>query len=192
MDLLSDSNLFSLTQLLVKQKIKDTLSRKLDELKVQIGKVLTDEEIAIAGFNLARVIDQLGQTQMEINLRVFPMKKGRSKKETHSDVRCMARIGLGTQCTRSRGTESDFCKSHAVVLPYGRFDGPLEQKTIKPMASHAQKHKLEDLDIDSYVQASIVQIDDDCLIQDEYGMLYRNDQSNQIIGRATDGGIEWY
>lgn len=204
MDLLSNSDLFSKIQVLIEQKIKDTINRKLDELKIQISKLLTDEEIRKVGMNLSKLIDEVGQTQLSalnVNLRVFPIRKNRLKKEIDEEVRCMARIGLGSQCTRSRGEHNQYCKSHATFLPYGRIDGPLEQKAIKPLGkkrgrrftkSASKNYQLEDLDLDCYVQASIVQIDGMFLIQDEHGMLYRHDQTNQIIGRATDDGIEWY
>ena len=112
----------------------------------------------------------------------------------------MARIGLGTQCTRSKmsDVESDYCKSHKLSLPYGRIDGPIVQKTTKMAQRRGRKQKakmtyeLEDLDISKYIQATVINIDDNMLIQDENGLLYTYDTVNQIIGRVIDDKIVWY
>lgn len=188
---LSQTILFQQTETLLEQRINEILKRKVEELKQQLCAILPDVP------NVSEIVDSCWQP-VTINLCVHPVRKGRAKREVEITDRCLARIGLGSQCTRSRMANSEFCKSHNLCLPYGRVDGPLEGKAIKMGKKRGRKvqsnaeFSLEDLDLSKYVQATITCIDGIILMQDEFGLLYRHDTTNQIIGRATDEGIEWY
>lgn len=192
--MLTDTSLYIATQALLENKINDTIKSYVDELKRSIVEVLTDEEQR--KINVPEYIDNLWKP-VSINLSLNQIRKNRSKKELEEETRCVARIGLGTQCTRSK-ISGDYCKSHNIALPYGRIDGPLEGKAIKIPKRRGRKARdpknftLSDIDLTKYVQATIINIEGDVLIQDEHGMLYKHDASNQIIGRTTDSGIEWY
>lgn len=188
---LSQTVLFQHTEMLLNQRINEILKRKVEELNQQLYAILPDVE------NITELVDSCWRP-ISINLCVHPVRKGRVKREVDETDRCMARIGLGSQCTRSRVPDSEYCKSHNICLPYGCVDGPLEGKAIKLGKRRGRKiqsdkeFSLEDLDLSKYVQATITCIDGIVLMQDEFGLLYRHDTTNQIIGRATDDGIEWY
>src|SRR5688572_18796155 len=67
----------------------------------------------------------------EINLLTYNIKRKHIKKQIDDSIRCMARISSGLQCSRSRYTDTVFCKSHNAGLPYGRIDDPFSDKTKK-------------------------------------------------------------
>jgi len=192
---LSQTDFFQKTQSILELHINDTVDRKLSEFKTQLILSLSEDELK--SIDLSDVISSC-YYPVHINLCLNNIRKHRVKKSISEDDRCMARIGLGTQCTRSHNENSEYCKSHNVSLPYGRIDGPVEGKSIKIIKkrgrrTHSDKvYTLDDLDLDKYVQATITCINNIVLIQDEFGVLYNNDNTNQIIGIVTDEGVTWY
>ena len=59
----------------------------------------------------------------------FGIKK-RNRRKLPGDLQCMGRKLDGKQCTRGKRDTSDFCKSHANKLPFGRFDEPFKGKEL--------------------------------------------------------------
>lgn len=123
-----------------------------------------------------------------ITLRLSLLRRSRTKKETSPDHRCLARIGLGMQCSRSHLEESDYCKSHQVSLPYGRIDRPDTEHRVR--RGKPDSHQISDLDMDKYVQAILIDIESNPYYMDQNGILYYPD-NNEIAGIVTDA-VEWY
>ena len=189
------TNFYETTKKLVEQRVNSIVLRKLNEFIINLSKVLSEEEVRKA--NLIQIIEDIKVNRIYINLCTYQIKKPRQKRDVAPDLRCLARTGLSTQCTRSRVEGTEFCKSHSAVLPYGKIDEPVPIKTKIGQrrgrkARKNKKYELEDLDISRYIQASIINIDGNVFIQDENGILYEYNTDNLIIGRVTDSKIIWY
>lgn len=195
---IEDTHFFESVQTILQDRINEAVERKLESFKIQLSNVLTSEELEY--INVNKIVDST-KTRTEINLRPCHVKKDRTKKDISDNKRCIARIGSGGQCTRSKLDEVDFCKSHQKKLPYGRIDGPLDENFTKltvPSSRGRRKkqtnktYTLEDLDISKYLQAIVITIEGKLYLHDEHGMLYNYDDKVQIIGRVTEERIEWY
>ena len=194
---IEDTHFFGSVQTILQERINDAVKRKLENFKIQLSNVLTNKELEY--INVNRIVDST-KTYIEINLRPCHVKKDRTKKVISEDKRCMARIGSGGQCTRSKLDDIDFCKSHQKKLPYGHIDGPLDENFTKLTVPSSRgrnkplgkKYTLDDLDINKYLQAIVITIDGKLYLHDEHGMLYNYDDKVQIIGRVTEDRIEWY
>jgi len=195
---LKDTDFFKSVKNLLQLRINQNIERKIADLIIQISKVLTDRELG--RINLSELEELAKRNKfVRINLCTYQLKKPRTKKMIQQEKRCMARIGLGSQCTRSKTINSDYCQSHTKSLPYGRIDGPVTENfkltQRRGRKSNTKKaYSLEELQphLSKYIQATIINIDDNVLIQDENGLLYTYDSENRIIGRIIDDKIVWY
>lgn len=194
---LEDTTFYQQSRDLFQQRMNQTVVRHLQVLQQQLESLLSPEEQAQVR------LDQIFKRYREpitVNLVVYQLKKSRQRKTIDVDNQCMARVASGRQCMRSRADGLEFCKSHSNALPYGRIDGPLVDKAIKMGRKRGRKaltepkpdYSLEDLPLDKYIQANIVTVDQQALLQDELGFLYTYDENVTIVGRATDTGIDWY
>lgn len=191
---IQETNFFKAVKTQLEQKLNATLLRKLEEFKIQLLTVLTPEEKA--RIDITELFSQVS-FPIRVNLCTYQVKKNRQRNKVSDDHRCLARIGLGKQCSRSRIKNCDYCKSHSLSLPYGRIDGPLEGKLLEIGKKKGRKPKekeftLDDLDLSKYIQAMMITIDGATLVQDENGVLYTYDAENKIVGRAMEDEIEWY
>ncbi len=182
--------------LIIDQLLKDAanskLRKKLDKLREVLTETL-DEEYHEEVF---RLLDDQSY-DIRTTLQLGPVRKSRTKKELEPEIRCMARIGLGTQCSRSRTDDMDYCKSHMLSLPYGRIDMPeeLEKKITKRRGRRCKAEKecsIEDLDMGKYVQAILITIDGGPYLLDQNNVLYHFNTNNEIAGTIVGDQIEWY
>jgi len=113
-------------------------------------------------------------------------------------LRCLARIANGEQCRRTRPSQEELCSCHRKHCPYGRINGPLQGKFISiprkrgPKIRNVKEYKLEELDQGLYQQTDVIKIDTDLYLIDQYGLLFKNDSSCEIVGKRMGDEIHWY
>lgn len=168
------------------------LQKKLDKLETILHERLGDKYQDL-------VTECINRQRYDVRtvLKLTASRKTRIKREIDPDTRCMARIGLGSQCSRSRINNSNFCKSHHISRRYGRIDVPEgpEKKIAKRRgrrSKHEKDYTIEDLDINRYVQAILVNINDEPYLIDQNNILYQFNSVNEIVGFVVDDKVEWY
>ena len=124
-------------------------------------------------------------------------KKPRVKKDILLQKRCVAKIGLGSQCSRSLVEGNDYCHSHMVALPYGRIDHSevSETKMMKKRGrrgKNTKEYTVEDLDLTKYVQSILVKIDETPYLLDQHNVLFHYNTDNEIVGYIKDEKVHWY
>jgi hypothetical protein len=175
-------------------KLQDKLSNLEDLLKIDYD-----------GPHLETMLKLLQDQKYEIRtvLKLVSARKTRTKKDINPETRCMARIGLGTQCSRSHMNDSKYCKSHILSLPYGNIHDPeIETKIVKKRGRQSKVDKeytVDELDMNKYVQALLIVIEDKPYLLDQNNILYQHDTNNVIVGRLVDDDscignvrVEWY
>ena len=183
---------FDAVDTLLNSAINSKLEKKLDKLEKQLLQALEPEYFA-----LVKQIMSDNTYNIRTTLKINTVRKTRSKKDILPNTRCMARIGLGTQCSRSKMHNSDYCKSHYISLPYGRIDSTesIEKKVAKKRGRRCKtdkQYKVEDLDMDKYVQAILIKINDESYLLDQNNVLYKFNTNNEIVGTLVDDQVEWY
>lgn len=168
------------------------LNKKLDKLRGMLLENL-DEQF----HEEARAVLELNQYEIRTVLKLTSSRKSRTKREIDPTTRCMARIGLGSQCSRSRTDRTDFCKSHLISRPYGRIDTPepSEKKMAKRRgrrSKYDKEYTIDDLDVNRYVQAILININDEPYLMDENNILYQFNSNNEIVGHIINDKVEWY
>lgn len=173
--------------------INKKLRKKLQKLESQLKSCISEE--------YHDFIDTVLETHtydVRTVLKLNTTRKSRTKREIDPATRCMARIGLGNQCSRSRmSNDCDYCKSHHLSRPYGRIDvpEPMEKKMAKRRgrrSKHDKNYTIDDLDINKYVQAILIYINDDPYLLDQNNILYQFNSNNEIVGYVVDEKVEWY
>jgi hypothetical protein len=167
----------------------DAVNAKLAK-KLQRLQTLSLEQACPDQHNVIMDIISSHSYDARITLRLALLRRSRTKKETQPDSRCLARIGLGMQCSRSHLESSDYCRSHQVSRPYGRIDRPESDHATRVRRGKADTHQIADLDMDKYVQAILINIDSNSYYMDQNGILYYT-ENNEIAGIVTDE-VEWY
>lgn len=127
-----------------------------------------------------------------LKLEIHQVKKKREADQLH---RCLARIGLGKQCSRSHMTDAEFCRSHKDNTPYGRIDGPeVEHQILKKRGRQAKTQTIntEDIDLSKYIQAIRIKIHNDSYLVDSNDIVYKLTPTNEIVGRLSDDIIIWF
>jgi len=168
------------------------LQKKLEKLKTIVLEKLDPEYHAI----VSEIIDLYSYDARTV-LKLSTGRRIRSKREIDSDVRCMARIGLGNQCSRSRTSKTVFCKSHDISRPYGRIDvaEQSEQKIAKRRGRRSKTDKaysISDLDMSLYVQAILIYLNNEPFLMDQNNVLYQYNSNNEIVGQVVDDKVVWY
>lgn len=113
-------------------------------------------------------------------------------------LRCLARIANGERCRRTRTQQEELCSCHRKHCPYGKINGPLQGKFISiprkrgPKIRNTKEYKLEELDQGLYQQTDVIKIDTDLFLIDQYGLLFKNDSSCEIVGKRVGNEIHWY
>lgn len=184
------TKVFSYLDGILKDTINIKLQKKLDKLQEEILKNLPDNQHDIA----LEIINRYRYEARTV-LKINAAKRSR-KRVIESSTKCMARIGLGTQCSRSRADNSEFCKSHLVSRHYGRIDtteppGKMAKRRGRRGKS-GKEYTVEDLDLDSYVQAILININGESYLMDQNNILYQFNSNNEIVGKVTDGKVEWF
>lgn len=161
------------------QQQLETLAQDMS-LDIDVGKIMVSQKYPI-----------------KTVIHMMPIKKTRTKRVINPELQCMARTGLGTQCSRSKIANEDYCGSHCNSRPYGRIDCQTlpENKMIKKRGRRGKKtkeYKLEDLDMSKYVQAILVMIDEDPYLLDQNSVLYKYNTDNEIVGCIVDEEVNWY
>ena len=176
---------FKACQLMLTERVNDILSRKIDILQDTLINSLYNDDI-----DRETIINIINKYRKDIvvNLRPYQVKKQRIKRVVSSERRCMARIGLGTQCSRSKMANGDFCKSHSNSLPYGRIDESRPEKDSRK-SKKSKDFTFDDLDESKYVKAIVVYMDDAKYSIDSNLLIY---SGTDIVGRQVDNMIEWY
>ena len=170
-------------------KVNVNLKRKIHEFGSKIIKILTTEEKNMVIEHLPSILKQY-QSPILVNLRQHQIKKQRVSRSIDNSLRCMARTGIGNQCSRSKLKGHEFCKSHNSSLPYGRFDGdPPVKKSSKHSSSSLE---LKDIPMEKYIKTIVVSIGDLEYLLDENNIIYAHDRINNIVGRRVDDTYEWY
>ena len=177
---------------LLNSAVNAKLNKKIDRLEKAMLQALD-----VQYHNVAKQIVKDNTYNVRTTLKINTVRKTRSKKEILPDTRCMARIGLGTQCSRSKMPHSDYCKSHFISLPYGRIDSSegIEKRVAKKRGRRCKsdkKYNVEDLDMEKYVQAILIKINDESYLLDQNNLLYRFNTNNEIVGTLIEDQVEWY
>lgn len=195
---MNQTKIFATFNQILHDAVNRKLSRKFSKAMDIIEKHITDPIL------LDKIRSLFDEQRYEVRtvLKLNVVRKTRTKREIDPDIRCMARIGLGTQCSRSRIDRSDYCKSHQVSLPYGRADSPesLEKKIAKRRGRRSKNDKdynIKDLDMDKYVQAILIKVEhkNGCksYLLDQNDVLYQFNSNNEIAGYLVNNDhIEWY
>ena len=189
---MNKTNFFNYLDNTLKDAINSKLQKKLSKLQDTILENLPTEYHQVA----LEVIDR-HRYEARTVLKINAAKRSRSKRDIEPSTKCMARIGLGAQCSRSRANGSDYCKSHEASRPYGRID--MSEPPGKKMAKRrgrrskaGKEYTVEDLDLDSYVQAILIDINGESYLMDQNNILYQFNSNNEIVGRVVDGKVEWF
>jgi hypothetical protein len=188
---MNKTSFFTYLDGVLREATNSKLQKKLNKLQDILLEILPEyHDIALEVINRHRY-------EARTTLKINATKRSRVKRDIEPSTKCMARIGLGTQCSRSRSVDSDFCKSHDVSRPYGRID--MSEPPGKKMAKRrgrrgkaGKEYTVEDLDLDSYVQAILININGESYLMDQNNILYQFNSNNEIVGRVIDGKVEWY
>ena len=196
---IESTDFFKCVQGTLNEKINFLIGKRLDELKIKLNNVLTKEEVEKLKFEGIDVISFIDNYKFPIytKLQTHQVKRNREKRVISSEKRCLARIGHGRQCSRSKLEGKEFCKSHSIVLPYGRFDGPLEGKSLIIAGKRGKKNvssefELEDLDLSLYIQSIVVKIDGKDYLIDENKMIFTHDYNNDLVGKQIGDEVHWF
>jgi hypothetical protein len=190
---MNQTEFFSQLDTILREATNAKLKKKLDKLRDLLLEYLDPAYHAVA----LEVLD-LHRYDARTILKLNATRKIRTKRDIDPVTRCMARIGLGNQCSRSRTSSSSvYCKSHYLSRPYGRIDvsEPPEKKMAKRRGRRSRSDKdytIEDLDMDRYVQAIFFNINDEPYLMDQNNVLYQFNSNNEIVGHIVDGKVEWY
>lgn len=189
---MNKTTIFTQLDTILRDTINVKLHKKLDKLKDLLLENLDPEHHTIA-----LDILELHSYDTKTILKLNATRKTRTKREIDPEIRCMARIGLGNQCSRSRTDDCVFCKSHHLSRPYGRIDArePPEKKMAKRRGRRSKNDKeytIEDLDMNRYVQAIMININDEQYLMDQNNVLYQFNSNHEIVGHVTGDKVEWY
>jgi hypothetical protein len=182
---IEDTEFFGFCKSMLCDRVKDILSRKMDDLKETLIENLKHDNISK---EMIMRIFQKYDEKIVINLRPFQVKKQRIKRVVNDTRRCMARIGLGTQCSRSK-IEGDFCKSHHNSLPYGKIDELKPVKECKNQVKRGKSFSVDDLDMSKYIKTLVLDIAGEEFLIDSNLVIY---SGMNIVGRQVFETIEWY
>jgi hypothetical protein len=162
-------------------------------LSQNVFKIITDEmgiiikhiqkKYKITDQNFTEIYDkQIKNLSLKLGM------KKRNRRILDNDIRCMGRKIDGKQCTRSRLTEGDFCKSHKDNLPHGRVDDPNYQPPEK--GKRGRKKKSVDYTDGNYIATHLEMINGVQYLVNEEGLVFTyNIESPVFIGRKTKEGI---
>lgn len=192
MNKMNQTTIFSQLDTILKDTINIKLKKKLDKLKGLLLEDLDSEYHEVA----LEILD-LHSYDTRTILKLNATRKTRTKREIDPSTRCMARIGLGYQCSRSVTDNSVFCKSHYLSRPYGRIDAPEppEKKMAKRRGRRSKNDKeytIDEIDMTRYVQAIMLNINGESYLMDQNNVLYQFNSNNEIVGHVTDDKVEWY
>lgn len=182
---LEGTTFFKACHTMLTERVNEILTRKIDILQDTLIDNLHDD---IDRETIINIVNKY-RKDIVVNLRPYQVKKQRIKRVVSSERRCMARIGLGTQCSRSKMSGGDFCKSHSNSLPYGRIDESKPKKDQKKCKKSSDDFTLDDLDESKYVKTIVVYMDDTKYSIDSNLLIY---SGTDIVGRQVDDMIEWY
>lgn len=190
---MNQTDVFTCFDNVLKDAVNAKLQKKLDKLE----SILNTE---LQGHIDADLIHKLVQGQrydIRTTLKLIAARKARVKRDIDPNTRCLARIGLGTQCSRSRMDNADFCKSHHISRPYGQIGMPeMPNKKIAKRRGRRSKYDrdytVDDLDMDKYVQAILIHIGDEPYLMDQNNVLYQFNSNNEIVGHVNNDKVEWY
>jgi hypothetical protein len=197
---MNQTKIFSVLDEILHDAINSKLRYKFAKTLELISKTITDTkllDIIKLQFN-----EQCYDVRTALKLSI--VRKTRSKRTVDPKARCMARIGLGAQCSRSRIGNSEHCRSHQMSLPYGRCDIPEvpEKKLAKRRGRRSKNNKeynISDLDMGKYVQAILIKIENKdsqentSYLLDQNDVLYHFNGNNEIAGRLINNEhVEWY
>lgn len=190
---MNQTKVFSSFDTLLQDATNSKLQKKLNKFESQVRDALPDD----VNFDIIRQIIDNQRYDIRTTLKLTTSRRSRTKKEIDPAIRCMARIGLGTQCSRSRIDMDDYCKSHQLSLPYGRIDSldAPDKKIAKRRGRRSKNEKeytIEDLDMNKYVQAILIKIDDDPYLLDQNNVLFQFNNNNEIAGSVNGEQVDWY
>ena len=194
---MNTSSLMILFNDALNKAVNAKFNAKLDELREVLSVVCA---ASTDGSKITEsILDNLIAAQrypVRTVIRLIPPKKTRTKKEIDPNTRCMARIGLGTQCSRSRIGEGEYCRSHIAAIPYGRVDSesPTEPMLIKKRGRHGRNKQttVSEADLDKYVSAIRIDIGGQYYLLDQHNVLYKFTPDNEIVGYMELDDVHWY
>jgi hypothetical protein len=117
-----------------------------------------------------------------------------------NDKKCYARTSSGTQCSRKKQRDSEFCGSHTHSQPYGRID---QAQTVESQPKRRGRPPSQiNKDSESHIEASIETIDDiEYIVDDNTGHIYKKpdrldknlnlDQLKLVATKNSEGEITW-
>lgn len=195
--------IFDYVRKVLQNSIYIKLCESTDSLLSDIYESLSVEEKMKINKKITPAILQSFYPEVDISLSMTSIPNIKQRIEVNPVKRCLARVGLGKQCSRSRKDKGDFCTGHSKSLPYGRIDGPLEGKALhvkKPRGrrttvatkSKQVAHSKKGLNMSKYLQTTVVHFEKDEYLLDEYGIMYTNTAENSICGRVVDDTIQWF
>jgi hypothetical protein len=100
--------------------------------------------------------------------------------------KCLARTPKGKQCIRYKFEGSDYCGIHIkdrVVKP----EPPIKERKRRA----PNKKTIDDIDVASYIKATVMNINNNNYLVDEYGIVFSNDRENLIVGYISEDTVNW-
>lgn len=219
----------------IEKNLKNKLKTSLNKYIRELYNYLPTEKKELFNQHKSQIYGELETEFQKIKVKVkYPNteKKNNHKKgpriESDPKKRCMARIGLGTQCSKSRiqhsasqqpnskpnsklnskpnskpnskldQIDSEYCTSHSKSRPYGRIDQPMPEKYLNRVANRKKKknkniaYSTEGYNLTEYIKTKKVTFEDTEYLIDKEGVLYENNNKNNIIGRVKDSAIVWF
>jgi len=75
-------------------------------------------------------------------------------------------------------------------------DAPKKTESAKAHVQRGRKKnntcKLEDLDVNKYVQAVVLQVENEQYLLDQHNLLYKFNSVNEIVGHIVNHEIQWF
>lgn len=195
--------MFRYIQQVIQEGISTRLCESTDNLLADIYESLTVEEKIRINKKITYAVLESFYPKIKIDLTTTTQQTGgRQRIEANPSKRCMARVGLGKQCSRARKGGHELCAGHLKSLPYGRFDGPLEGKALQVRKARGRRtiqnntkkvaYSMKTLDTTKYIRTTLVPYEGEEYLLDEHGVLYSNTADNSIVGRVEGDTILWF
>jgi len=116
-----------------------------------------------------------------------------------NDKKCYARTSSGTQCSRKKQRDSEFCGSHTHSQPYGRIDQP---QTVEVQPKRRGRPPAQNNQDETQIEASLETIDEiEYIVDDNTGHIYKKpdrldkniklEQLTLVAKKNSEGDITW-
>jgi len=142
------------------------------------------------------------QMSLELLSKMMPYVKislTTEKSSMCSSKRCMARVGQGTQCSRSKQTSEEYCTAHLKSVPHGRIDEPFQGKLNLPKKLKSDRSgrkkvidSMEGLNESEFIKTRKLHFEGNDYLVDENGIFYSMDWTHNIVAQVRDNKVYWF